>query len=125
MGTKESRREGGGVTESLRAAVERTIAATAGTASETRGRAQELLDEVARRGLEAGDQVARRGTVARDEVARRGQRTRDGLSGMRFASAQELRALEERLTDLEERLDTLDAALRAALPDKSNPKHQA
>jgi polyhydroxyalkanoate synthesis regulator phasin len=124
VGTKESRREGGGVTESLRAAVERTIAATAGTAAETRGRAQDLLDEVARRGLEARDQVARGGTVARDEVARRGQRTREGLSGMRFASAQEVRALEKRLTALEERLEAFDAAFRAARAEKPNPRPQ-
>jgi polyhydroxyalkanoate synthesis regulator phasin len=47
--------------EALRAAVERTLAATAGSASETRAPAQELLDDVAKRGQEARDTVGRRG----------------------------------------------------------------
>src|SRR5207247_6762051 len=42
------------VADALRAAVERTLAATAGSAAMTRDRATELLDEVARRGREAG-----------------------------------------------------------------------
>jgi hypothetical protein len=37
------------------------LAATAGSASETRGRAQELRDDVAKRGQEARDTVGRRG----------------------------------------------------------------
>ena len=41
--------------------VERTLGATAGSASETRGRAQELLNDVAKRGQEARDTVGRRG----------------------------------------------------------------
>jgi polyhydroxyalkanoate synthesis regulator phasin len=91
VSTWDSRDEPGGVAESLRAAVERTLAATAGTAVETRGRAQELLDE----------------------VARRGQRTREGLAGMRFASAQELEALQRRLAALESRLEALEIAFRS------------
>ena len=47
--------------EALRAAVEHTPAATAGSASETRGRAQELLDDVAKRGQDARDTVGRPG----------------------------------------------------------------
>jgi polyhydroxyalkanoate synthesis regulator phasin len=84
--------EAGSVTESLRTAVERTLAATAGTAAETRGRAQELLDE----------------------VARRGQRTREGLAGMRVASVQELQSVEGRLGELEARIEALEIAMRAA-----------
>lgn len=99
MSAEESRSEGGGVADSLRTAVERTLEATAGTASETRGRAQELLDEVARRGL----------------------RTREGLMGIRLASVQDLRAMEERLAGLESRLEALEVAHRVS-PGESNVK---
>jgi polyhydroxyalkanoate synthesis regulator phasin len=95
----ESKSDAGGVADSLRTAVERTLAATAGTASETRGRAQELLDE----------------------VARRGQRTREGLAGMRLASAQEVRVIEDRLAALETRLEALEIAVRSA-SGKANSK---
>ena len=73
--------------ESLRTAVERTISATTGTAAETAERAQELLDE----------------------VARRGRRTRDDLSGMRFASAREVAELRDRLEEVEARLDRAES----------------
>ena len=59
------------VGDTLRTAVERTLAATAGSASETRQRARELLDEVARRGEEAREQLGRRGDAAREEVSER------------------------------------------------------
>ena len=65
---------GGGASEALRSAIERTFAATAGSAADTRERAGELLDDVARRGQEARDEVARRGQEARDDLSRRGRR---------------------------------------------------
>jgi hypothetical protein len=98
----EPKRESGGVADGLRTAVERTIAATAGTAAETRGRAQELLDE----------------------VARRGQRTREGFGGIRFATAQELRALENRIADLESRLEALEVAV-GSTSGRPNPNPEA
>lgn len=67
----------GGASEALRSAIERTFAATAGSAAETRERAGELLDDVARRGQDARDEVTRRGQEARDEVTRRGQEARE------------------------------------------------
>lgn len=121
----------GGVQDALRAAVERTIAATAETAATTRqraqslveeapdsvrGRARELLDEVARRGVEAREEVARRGQGARDEVARQGQRTKQGLSRMGLATGEELAAVSRRLGEIEERLARLEAG------PKSKPK---
>lgn len=111
MSEAESPSEKGGVSDGLRAAVERTLAATAGTAAETRGRAQELLDEVARRGI-----------GARDEVARRGQRTREGLGRIRFATAEELEALGERLGQLELRLERLEVAARTSAAAESKSK---
>jgi polyhydroxyalkanoate synthesis regulator phasin len=106
----EGRSERSGLPEGLRSAVEKTIAATADTAAETAERAQELLDEVAKRGQEA-----------RDEVARRGQRTREGLSRVRLASADEVKELNERLADIEDRLGQIETALRTAI-SQPNPK---
>jgi polyhydroxyalkanoate synthesis regulator phasin len=80
----------GGVAESVRAAVERTMRATAGSAATTRERAGELVDEVVRRGQEAGAGLARRGQEATGEMGRR------------------LEALERRLAELEGRLGTED-----------------
>ena len=48
-----------GVGDALRAAIERTLQATAGPAATTRERAGELLDEVVRRGRGARDEIAR------------------------------------------------------------------
>jgi polyhydroxyalkanoate synthesis regulator phasin len=57
-----------GASKALSDAVERTVAATAGTAAEGRERALDLLDEVARRGREAGGSVAKRGQEAGEEL---------------------------------------------------------
>jgi polyhydroxyalkanoate synthesis regulator phasin len=109
-GPKKS--ETGGLPDSLRTAVERTLSATGDAAAETAERAQELLDEVARRGQEA-----------REEVARQGQKTREGLSRIRLASADEVRELNERLAGLEARLGEIEVALRAsAEPSQAMPK---
>lgn len=96
MAPGEGRSERTGLPESLRSAVERTIQATSGTAAETAERAQELLDE----------------------VARRGERTRQDISGMRFASARDVRDLSDRL----ERIDARLAALESE--SKSQPESQ-
>ena len=60
-----------GISENLRDAIERTFAATAESAAETRGRAQDLLDEVSRRGQGARDAVTQRGQEARETVVSR------------------------------------------------------
>ena len=85
---------GGGASDALRSAIEKTFAATAGSAVETRERAGELLDDVARRGQEARDEVARRGQEARDEVARRGQEAQRGVSERISSALQRLRGAE-------------------------------
>ena len=87
----------GGVAETLRSAVERTMRATAGSAADTRERATELFDDVVRRGREARDELARRGQEAGVELARRGQEA-TGEVGRR------LELLEARLAELEARL---------------------
>jgi hypothetical protein len=85
----------GGVTDALRAAVERTMRATTGPASS----AAELVDEVVRRGREARSEVVRRGQEAGAGLARRGQEA-TGEVGRR------VELLERRLAELERRLGT-------------------
>ncbi len=92
-----------GVADSVRAAVERTMRATAGSAATTRDRAGEMVDEVVRRGRDAGSGLARRGQEAGAEVVRRGLEA-TGEVGRR------LELLEQRLAELEERLGAEGAA---------------
>jgi polyhydroxyalkanoate synthesis regulator phasin len=82
----------GGLPESLRAAIERTLAATAGPAAGTREPAQDLLDEVARRG---------HGQEARGRGA-------DAIEELRLAGAREVRSLEGRLESPEHRIAALE-----------------
>jgi polyhydroxyalkanoate synthesis regulator phasin len=91
----------GGVAESLRAAIERTLAATGPAAAQTRERAGELVDEIARRGQEARDEIARRGQGAQEELAR------------------QLEALEQRMASIEELIRGRD---RKDPPDEPSSK---
>jgi polyhydroxyalkanoate synthesis regulator phasin len=94
----EAEREGErNVGDALREAIERTLTATAGSASATRERAGELVDEVVRRGRGASQELARRGQLTGAELARRGQDAGSEL-------ARRLEALERRLADVEEGL---------------------
>jgi polyhydroxyalkanoate synthesis regulator phasin len=83
--------------EPLRAAVERTLAATAGSASVTRGRAHELLSD-----------VARRGQGAREASAPVTTRVVEAIQGMRLASGEEVRALDEQLAANQRRVADLE-----------------
>ncbi len=98
--------------EALRTAVERTLAATAGSAAETRGRAQELLDDVAKRGQEARDTVGRRGQEAREASASVTTRVVEAIQEMRLASGEEVRALDAQLAAIERRVSDLEQHLR-------------
>ena len=95
-----------GVGDALRAAVERTLAATADSATETRQRAQNLVDDVVRRGQVARDQVTRRGEVASTRLA-------DAISDLRSADGESLEELRARIATLEGRLETMEARLDA------------
>jgi polyhydroxyalkanoate synthesis regulator phasin len=120
----------GGLSEALRNAVERTFAATAGSAAETRERAGDLLDDVARRGTEARGAVedARRAVVRRGQEA--GERPRalasrllDAIRGAR--EGDEVEALRAEVSRLRRRIAELEQGSRArALVDraKSKPK---
>ena len=83
--------------DALRDAIERTLQATAPAASQTRERAGELLDEVARLGEEARAELSRRGQGAREEITRRRQGAGAELS-------RRLEAVERRLASVEELL---------------------
>ena len=108
--------------EALRAAVERTLAATAGSASDTRGRAQELLDDVARRGQEARDTVGRRGHEAREASASVSARVVEAIQEMRLASGEEVRALDEQLAAIERRVSNLEQRSRDEPAPESEPQ---
>ncbi len=108
-----------GVADALRAAVERTMRATAGSAASTRERAGELVDEVARRGRDARDELSRRGQEAGAELARRGQEA-TGEVGKR------LELLERRLAELEGRLGSQDrGGADAGEPSGAQPNSKA
>lgn len=92
MKDSPGQRDEGGVGETLRAAVERTLAATTPAAAQTRDRAAELVDEIARRGQEARDELARRGQGAQAELAR------------------QIEGLEKRLASIEELLRRSDGS---------------
>jgi polyhydroxyalkanoate synthesis regulator phasin len=102
--------EPGGLPEALRSAIERTFAATAGPASETRERAQELLDEATRRGHEAREAVARRGQEARDASAGATARLIEALQDMRLATKEDVREVRAELRRLRERVAKLERA---------------
>jgi polyhydroxyalkanoate synthesis regulator phasin len=113
---------GRGVTEALRAAIDRTLLlagrhARTGPAAIPRERATQLLDEVARRGREARDELERRGQGAREGLARRGQEAGAGLARRGQMAGEEL---VQRLEFLERRLTALEDLLRGK--SKPNPK---
>jgi polyhydroxyalkanoate synthesis regulator phasin len=113
-----------GVADSVRAAVERTMRATAGSAASTRGRAAELVDEVVRRGREARDELTRRGQEAGAELTRRGQEAGAELArrGQEATGAvgRRLEALERRLGELESTLAS-ERAARAEGEERRSP----
>jgi polyhydroxyalkanoate synthesis regulator phasin len=103
MAEEKKDQEGAGdpqrkVAESLRTAVERTFAATADSAAETRGRAQDLLDEVSKRGHEA-----------RQASAEAAQKVAGAAERMRGPSRDDVRELESRLAEAEGALKALTA----------------
>jgi hypothetical protein len=123
-----------GVADALRSAIARTLEAT--TRPQTRERAADLLDEVARRGLEARDEVARRGRDARREVTRRGREAGAELAKRgqlaRDELAKQLEALEARLASIEETLrrqesgsPTGEAPTPESESGKPHPQHKA
>lgn len=92
------------VGDALRTAVERTLAATAGSATGTRQRAQGLLDDVVRRGQVAREQVTRRGEEASSRLAEAINELRTADRATIDDHAQRIAGLERRLAYVESRL---------------------
>lgn len=120
-----------GLSEALRDAVERTFTVTAGSASETRERAGELLDEVARRGTDAREAMdeARRAMLRRGQEARRApralaQRVRDAAGMIRRGSPEEVEELRAEVTRLRRELADLQRQERSRrlLQRAKNPR---
>lgn len=103
------------VGDSLRAAVERTLSATAGSATGTRQRAQDLLDDVVRRGQAARDEVTRRSEGATSRIA-------DAIGELRAADDADMAALTRRIDDLEARLAAVEQASPPAAPATGQTK---
>jgi polyhydroxyalkanoate synthesis regulator phasin len=100
---KDSAGSGGeAVGDALRPAVERTLAATAESATGTRERAQGVLDDVVRRSRSAREEVTRRGESATSRLA-------DAIGELRAADGETIRRLGERLDAVERRLASLEA----------------
>jgi len=96
------------LSEAVRQAVERTFAATAGSAADTRERAGELLDEVTRRGGGALDEVRERGSGALDEVRDRGADAREAVGDAVSSLRAEVESLRRRLAELESKAKPKD-----------------
>ncbi len=119
----------GGVAEALRAAIDRTLAATAPAAGQTRERAGEIVEGISKRGQGARDELARRGQEAGAEIARFGQEAREALSRRGLEATGELRSqldlLEKRLASVEDRLKSVQGGSAAGEPsgaDKAKPE---
>lgn len=95
---------GGGVSDALRAAVEKTFAAVA----EPRERAQDLLDDITRRGQETREDLSRRGLEAREASAQAAARLADAMDRLRSSSRDDLDRLEARIETLEETVKRLE-----------------
>jgi polyhydroxyalkanoate synthesis regulator phasin len=111
QGVPEERKQGEqkGVPDSVRTAIERTFAATAEGAAETRERAGEMLDEVSRRGREARKSVTDRAQDARESSAGAAARVIEAIEGMRLASHDEVRELSKQIDELSKRVEKLEA----------------
>ena len=80
MSERRGKGKAGNAPDALRAAVEQTYEATAGSAAETRERAGELLEQLVGRGEEARRHLERRGAEARRSLERRGAEARNLLA---------------------------------------------
>jgi polyhydroxyalkanoate synthesis regulator phasin len=111
QGVAEVRKQGEqkGVPDSVRAAIERTFAATAEGAAGTRERTGEMLDEVSRRGREARKSVADAAQDARESTAGAASRVIEAIEGMRLASREDVKELSKQVEELSRRVQELEA----------------
>lgn len=104
--------EGGGVPDALRAAVERTFAAVA----EPRGRAQDLLGDLTRRGQETREDLGRKGIEAREASAAAATRLTESIERLRLAGREDLKRVEARVKALEDTVERLQQELSSREP---------
>ena len=109
MAQQRKSESGRNVPDALRSAIERTFAATAESAAETRERAGAALDEVSRRGREARKSVSGRAQEAREGSSGAANRVIEAIEGMRLASRDEVRELSQKIDELSKRVDELEA----------------
>jgi polyhydroxyalkanoate synthesis regulator phasin len=95
--------------DAVRDAVERTLQATLGGAQQTRGRAQEALDDVVSN-AEAGAKNVR-------------ARVREAVDRTRPATSDDIKALRKEINALSRRLDKLEGKKKPAA--KSSPKSRS
>lgn len=116
------------IPDAVRAAVERTMRATAGSAASTRARAADLVDEVVRRSRDARGGIARRGQEAGAEIGRRGQEAGVGLIRRGQDATGEvgrrIEALERRLAELEGRVHSKPEVEGEASPESGPSRAQ-
>lgn len=85
------------IPESVGEAVERTFQSTLGTAAVGRERAQEIVDEIAKRGSESARSAG--------EI---GHRIRESIKDLRLATGDDVKQLHEQITKLEQRLAEIE-----------------
>jgi polyhydroxyalkanoate synthesis regulator phasin len=101
-----------GVQDRVRRAVERTFQTTVGSAGQTRGRAQELADEVLRRAetgaARASRGVREAGTRQREAAGNVGDRLREAIAELTRIRGDEVEQLRAELAELRSRVDALE-----------------
>jgi polyhydroxyalkanoate synthesis regulator phasin len=104
------------MSDAVRRAVEKTVQSTVGSASMTRERAQDLVDDVVRRAEQgaarAGRGVREAGHRQAEAAAGVGDRLRDAILDRRVATREDIRRLSAEIERLAARVDRLDREIR-------------
>jgi polyhydroxyalkanoate synthesis regulator phasin len=115
-----------GVQDAVRRAVERTFQTTLGSAGQTRGRAQELADEVLRRAetgaARASRGVREAGTRQRETAGNVGDRLRDAIAELTRMRGDEMDQLRSEIESLRSRVEKLERKQRTSGTGKSSSK---
>jgi polyhydroxyalkanoate synthesis regulator phasin len=101
----------GGVPDSVRRAVERTIESTLGSSAQTRERAQDLVDEVLRRAERATKGVREVTDKQREAATGVGGRLRSAVQDLRLATGEDVREIRGALRRLEDRVAKLEKSV--------------
>jgi polyhydroxyalkanoate synthesis regulator phasin len=114
------------MSDAVRRAVEKTVQSTVGSATMTRERAQDLVDDVVRRAEQgaarAGRGVREAGHRQAEAAAGVGDRLRDAIPDLRVATREDVRKVAADLERLAGRVDRLERELRQASSSRSASK---